>query len=163
MGGASWVWVGGAWRCSGWTRHESVLNGLAAGVAGEWGGLSASLVLLAGDTSSCHPLPPTPSPRRDEDQGVSWALEAKEGPHPTVNSPRKPSLIPTLGQVPLLYLPEPPKLSAHDYTLRRTFCAVPPPPAGWVTSYWNPPQSSLGFATEVLEDSGMDEVQGNFI
>lgn len=104
----------------GWTGHGGVLNGLAVGVAGEWGGLSASLPLLAGDTRSCHPLPPTPSPSRDEDQGVSWALEAKEGPHPTVTSSRKPSLIPILGQVPLLYLPEPPKLSAHDYTPRRT-------------------------------------------
>ena len=89
----------------------------------EWAGSGAWTQCFFSAAGRGHPvLPPTaptPSPSRDEGQGVSWALEAKNGPHSTVTSSRKPSLIPTLGQVPLPYLPEPPKLSAHDYTPHR--------------------------------------------
>lgn len=52
VGGASW---------GGWVELGGVLSGLGAGR-----GLSASLVLLAGDTRSCHslPLPQVPAEMR---------------------------------------------------------------------------------------------------
>lgn len=93
---------------------------------------------------------------------MSWALEAKNGPHSTVTSSRKPSLIPALGQVPLPYLPEPPKLSAHDYTPGRISVLFHLPQQAGSPHTGTPPESSLGVATGVSGDSGMDEVQGNF-